>query len=220
MQPSPHRLSPQHFDASPSFSVRRGSSRDASRQGPAHAEGRALPHDAGLEGPSAGVKIYLDNDVVSAIAKGDKPDQALAICNLLLAAEADLVELCTSDVHHYEIERYAQSTTKADVRNVFERLGRVPFLKAVKFNWGRVGSLTWEDPPKITVHPRWERLRSIGVKETDAHHLLVAIEASCDIFVTCDKGILHRAEEIKRDHNIRVARPSEVVIQPQSPGRG
>jgi hypothetical protein len=44
------------------------------------------------------VKAYLDNDIVSAIARNDKPDQSDALDRLLAAYEERRVDLVTSEL--------------------------------------------------------------------------------------------------------------------------
>jgi len=52
-------------------------------------------------------------------------------------------------------------------------------------------------------------LWDLGVKQLDAHHLMVAIHNNCDVFLTCDGGILARRDAIQRKFPIRIAKPSE-----------
>jgi len=48
---------------------------------------------------------------------------------------------------------------------------------------------------------------------TDAHHLMLAIRAGCDRFITYDNGILSRSSEIERAFSIKVVRPSELLAE-------
>ena len=63
--------------------------------------------------------------------------------------------------------------------------------------------------PLLEPDPIARVLWALGVKQLDAHHLMVAIRNHCDVFLTCDRGILARREAIQRKFSIRIAKPSE-----------
>ena len=52
------------------------------------------------------VKVYLDNNIVSAIAKDDSPSESDALDRLLKAMDEGKVQLVTSEVARSEIEAY------------------------------------------------------------------------------------------------------------------
>jgi hypothetical protein len=53
-------------------------------------------------------------------------------------------------------------------------------------------------------------LRGIGLDRTDAHHLMVAIRAECDVFLTLDKRtILNRRTEVEAQFPIRLMDPED-----------
>ena len=55
------------------------------------------------------------------------------------------------------------------------------------------------------------QLWDVGIKRADTIHLLIAIIGECDVFLTCDHGILSRAAIVRELHATLVARPTELV---------
>ena len=94
-------------------------------------------------------------------------------------------------------------------------LKKVPFVE--KQNLMGIHSYgdryTWINSPMIEDHPIWSEGRTLGLDATDAHHLMLAVEAACDVFLTCDKNFLNlnRRPQIEDRFSIRVRRPSEFV---------
>ena len=159
------------------------------------------------------MKVYLDNDIVSAIGKGDVSASELTMLEELLDFfDAKRLELVTSSVTAREIALY-KGLAKADIEHVYARLEKVPFIEdheVVGFHsyWDRYGG---ESYPLVQDDAISSALWRIGVKRTDAHHLMVAIRAGCDCFITYDKGILHRSPQIESGFSIKVMRPSAVL---------
>jgi hypothetical protein len=52
-----------------------------------------------------------------------------------------------------------------------------------------------------------------GIKLIDAKHLTQAACNKCDVFLTCDNGIIRRRQWLEQRLNLRVLRPSELVKQ-------
>ena len=65
--------------------------------------------------------------------------------------------------------------------------------------------------PLVSDHPISKKLWKTGLDRKDAHHLMLVIVSACDVFLTCDHGILNRASEIEAEFTIRVMKPSEFV---------
>ena len=74
------------------------------------------------------MKLYLDNNVVSAIAKDDTPEESDALDRLLAAHDAGEVELVTSEVTLEEIKRYLGPARK-QVERTFRLLVKVPVVR-------------------------------------------------------------------------------------------
>jgi predicted nucleic acid-binding protein len=161
------------------------------------------------------MKVYLDNDVVSAIGKGDVSASELAILEELLDFfEVNKLELVTSSVTAREIALY-KGLAKADIEHVYARLQKVPFIgdhEVVGFHsyWDRFGG---ESYPVVQDDAISSALWRIGIKRTDAHHLMLAIRAGCDHFITYDRGILSRSPQIEGAFSIKAMRTSALLAQ-------
>ena len=164
------------------------------------------------------MKAYLDNDVVSAIGKGDVPTPELTVLAELLALfEAKRLELVTSSVTATEIARY-KGSRKADIEQVWARLEKVPFIEDHEVvgshsYWDRFGG---ESYPLVQDDPTSSALRKMKLDRTDAHHLMLAIRAGCDRFITYDKGILSKSRQIETAFAIKAMRPGELLTELQS----
>jgi predicted nucleic acid-binding protein len=157
------------------------------------------------------MKAYLDNNVVSAIAKNDTPTESDALRRLVGAYEEGKVDLVTSEVTLQEINAYQGGP--ASVQETFERLKKVPIVR-----WDELIGIhshgderTWISVPMIRNDPMYGSLLKLGVKTVDAQHVFVATKNACDPFLMCDGGILHRAPNIRSLCSLGVQRPSLFV---------
>jgi hypothetical protein len=156
------------------------------------------------------MKAYLDNNIVSAIAKDDYRMESDALDRLLKAMEEGKVDLVTSELTLQEIKRY--QGPKA-VERTFRLL---PKVKVVR--WDELVGMhsygdarTWLANPLIENYPKYGALLKLGLEAIDAQHVYVAGKQACDIFLTCDKGILRHAVGIAKLLPLAVQRPSELV---------
>jgi len=162
------------------------------------------------------LKAYLDNDVVSAFAKADMPPGTLqALKALLELFSQEKVELVTSDLSKREIDRMPEGIpNKWHLDVIVGLLKKVPFvedheLRGFQSHWDRFGGTS---SPLIEDDPIASDLRGVGLHRADAHHVMLAIRAGCDVFVTCDKRtILNRRAEIERRFSIQLESPEEFV---------
>jgi predicted nucleic acid-binding protein len=67
------------------------------------------------------LKAYLDNNVLSAIARDDTPLESDALDRLLVAKEEGKVDLVTSDLSLTEIKRYVGPGRKLTERTFLSR---------------------------------------------------------------------------------------------------
>jgi hypothetical protein len=158
------------------------------------------------------MKAYLDNDVVSAIAKDDNATEAGALDRLLKAYDEGKVDLVTSEVTLREIKDY-QGPLRPPVERAFRLLRKVPIVR-----WDELKGMniyidryTCINEPIIENDPVYSALLALGVKLVDAQHVFVAAKNACDAFLTCDGGILRRASDIKKLCVLVVQRPSGFV---------
>ena len=62
---------------------------------------------------------------------------------------------------------------------------------------------------------RGKEFQQLGVKPKDALHLASALRAGCDWFLTTDRGILNKVEEIE---GMRVANPIDFIMKEDANG--
>jgi predicted nucleic acid-binding protein len=141
------------------------------------------------------MKVYLDNNIVSAIAKDDEPAESDALDRLLKAMEEGKVDLVTSELTLQEIKPY--QGPKA-VERIFRLL---PKVKVVR--WDELVGMhsygdarTWLANPLINNYPEYGALLKLGLEVIDAQHVYVSGKQACDAFLTFDKGVLRRAAGI------------------------
>ena len=158
------------------------------------------------------MKAYLDNNVVSAIAKDDTAAESNALDRLLAARDDGKVELVTSELTLDEIKRYSGPARK-QVERTFRLLEKVPIVR-----WDELmgihshgDSRTWINSPLIQNHPLYDSLLRLGVKTIDAQHVFVSAKQACAVFLTCDGGVLARADGIQELCGVAVQRPSVLV---------
>ena len=158
------------------------------------------------------MKAYLDNNVVSAIAKDDTAGESDALDRLLAARDAGKVELVTSKLTFDEIKRYSGPARK-QVERIFRLLEKVPVVR-----WDELlgihsygDSRTWISSPLIQNDPLYDSLLRLGVKLIDAQHVFISAKQACDAFLTCDGGVVARAVDIRKICGMAVQRPSILV---------
>jgi hypothetical protein len=158
------------------------------------------------------MKAYLDNNVVSAIARDDTQAESNAIRSLRMAYVDGKIELVTSELTFDEIKKY-HGSDRAKVERVFRDLEKVPIARwdeLVGMNV-HIDRYTLINSPIIQNDPMYEALRALGLGVVDARHIFVATKQSCGYFLTCDKGILRRAAKIKALCGVDAQKPSDFV---------
>ena len=159
------------------------------------------------------MKAYLDNNVVSAIAKDDTPQESAALDRLLTAKEEGKIDLVTSELTLTEIKKY-EGPWRKQLERTFRLLEKVPVV-----SWDKLLGMhsygnerTWITTPLIQTDEQYGALLSFGVKTVDAQHVFVAVRTGCDVFLTCDGGVLDRAERIRSlAPTLSVRKPSQFV---------
>jgi len=158
--------------------------------------------------------IYLDNDVFSAIAKADMPHAVMNAISTIVDLHIDkTIKLTTSKVTLREFTNY-NGPHKAAMKLIYDQLQKVDFIedhevKGFNWQWDRTGGVA---NPEVADHPVAAELRSILAARIDAHHLMIAIEEQCEVFLTCDCGILHNANEIQAKFGIKVLKPQDYIL--------
>jgi hypothetical protein len=152
------------------------------------------------------VKAYLDNFVVSAIAKKDTPAELDALGK---------VNLVTSELTLEEIKPY-RGSSRPEMEEMFEILEKVPIVRWDDLSVNSYGDgRTWVNTLMIQNDPIYGELLKSGVKpDYDAQHVFVAFKNMCDAFLTCEKGLRHppRALAIKKlCGGLVVQKPSDFI---------
>jgi hypothetical protein len=158
------------------------------------------------------LKAYLDNNVVSAIAKDDTAAESDALDRLLAAKDAGRVNLVTSELTLAEIKRYAGPARKV-VERTFRLLEKVPVVR-----WDELLGMhsygdarTWITSPLIQNDPLYDSLLKLGLQQVDAQHVFVAAKHNCAVFLACDGEVLARANDIRQLCGLAVQEPSDLV---------
>jgi len=155
------------------------------------------------------MRLYLDNNIVAAIARRQQPSQAEALNYLLQAYENREVLLATSDITRDEIQR-APQRHQAPLNDTFDRLAKVPIVR-----WEDLDHITSDGMgnnwPVLEKDQLYQCLLTLGLELIDAQHVFVAARTSCNAFLTCDGVILHHRNAIKDLCGMVVQRPSDFV---------
>jgi predicted nucleic acid-binding protein len=159
------------------------------------------------------VKVYLDNNIVSAIAKDDTPKESDALDRLLQAWDDKKIDLVTSEVALREIKAYQNELKRRLVERTYRLLAKVPIIP-----WDQLAGMnsygdqrTWISTPIIQNDPDYAALLALGLKVVDAQHVFLAVKHKCDAFLTCDRGVRDRAARIKDQFGLIVQTPSDFV---------
>ena len=156
------------------------------------------------------MKAYLDNNVISAIAKDDTPTESDALGQLLKAHEQGKVDLVTSRLTLDEIKHYQGPRSVEWIFRLFAKVPVVRWDEALTYSgYDQRPSITGPMVQKLALH---EALRALALDPVDAQHVFVAATNQCDAFLTCDKGILRLSGAIGklRDGPV-VQKPSEFI---------
>jgi len=140
------------------------------------------------------MRVYLDNDLVSAIAKEDNPVESDALDRLLAAYGDGKVDLVTSTVTDKEIESH-QGPLRPAIKRIFRLLKEVPNACI----------------PMIRHDPLYDDLLKRGLEDIDAWHVFVTAMNGCHVFLTCDRLIHHYDAAIRNICGLIVQKPSDFV---------
>jgi hypothetical protein len=156
-------------------------------------------------------KAYLDNNVVSAIAKDDTPAESAALDRLVQVYEQAKVKLVTSELTLQEIKPYKGTRSIERFYRLLEKVPIVGWDELLGFhNYG--DRYTWISSPIIQTIPLYHALLALDLKAVDAQHVFVAARNTCEAFLTCDGGVLYHSAAIgKLCGGLVVQKPSDFV---------
>jgi predicted nucleic acid-binding protein len=159
------------------------------------------------------MKAYLDNNVVSSIARDDTANESDALDALMAAYDAGKVDLVTSELTLEEIRKYSGPRRKP-VERTFRLLEKVPVVR-----WDELLGIhsygdkyTWISSSMIQNDSLYDELLKTGLDTTDARHVFVAAKQACTVFLTCDGGVLARCGDISTLCGLIVQKPSALVV--------
>lgn len=161
--------------------------------------------------------VYLDTCLVSGLAKRDLvPLEQDALRDLLDLHKKRQISLMTSAVTKEEL-----AALPVDVRglheDIYALLGEVPIssegIVQPKTNRSRSGILGWwlPDATLATLH-------QLVPDPNDARHLVHALKAGCDFFITTDvKTIVSKRAAVEARFSLKIRKPSELVAELATP---
>jgi len=157
--------------------------------------------------------IYLDCDMISAKGKNDllpyNPEQQAALEAVYRASDAGQCELRTSDVTGEELAPY-RGAAKPTIETIYQSTTKVPYTERQKLtgihSFG--DRYTWINSPMIEDNPLWLSIRALGLKDKDAHHVMLASQGRCNVLLTCDSGVLYRGPQIAQQFGVKVLKPA------------
>ena len=165
------------------------------------------------------MEVYLDNSVVSAIGRDDIAQESDSILKVLKLYNTGRLNLWTSKFTGEEIEK-APVDKRRSFESIYLLLKKVPHVERQKLlginvYWDLYTSI---NSPMIEDDPIWSKLRAYGLDENDAYHLMLAVKAECDVFLTVDyKDFTNnkpRKSRIEQEFKIRLMTPTELANDP------
>lgn len=173
-------------------------------------------------------KLYLDTMLVSHKVKKEQLADAAAFEKVEDAHAAGTIQQVTSEVVAREIARLP-ADRRDKLMPAYYTMDKVQMIEAQITR----GYCAQTDPyggftswAIVDDQPTWSRLRQIGLDSADAHHVMVAIETGCDVFLTCDRRTIlnpHRQSIEQMYPSIKLRTPTEwaasasAVTTPNSP---
>ena len=130
-------------------------------------------------------KVYLDSNIVSAIAKDDIPTESEALNRLLQAWDDKKVDLVTSEVTLWEFSAHQDELKRRLVERTYRRLAKAQIIR-----WYELAGMhsygdrhTWISTPIIQNDPVYAALLALGLEFVDAQHVFVAVSGSATFFL-------------------------------------
>ena len=164
------------------------------------------------------MKVYVDNMIASAVVRGDlaEPSEMEALRLLRTPAYTTQLEIVTSRESWREQERTQDPQVRAQLQDT--RSG-VPVVsddhRVLGFNTIDYGYRGFIASPLVTdiVDERtFAKLKDLGLKNTDARHVMYALHNGCVRFVTTDPHFLTRRNAIEGAYPaIHIVKPSELL---------
>ena len=164
------------------------------------------------------VRVYLDNDISSAISRRDLSETELvALDQLLELARAGKIALGTSRQSHREMERapskyqgqLKRGLTGLDIASDDHRL--LGFSTSSDQYGGFFAGPLITDIVDEQLHAK---LLGVGLKRDDANHFMYAVHNGFEWFVTKDHNFLNRSDLLASlSPSITICTPTKLVSE-------
>jgi hypothetical protein len=161
------------------------------------------------------MRVYYDNNIASARVTGDlsAPEQMAAVRTIERAHDAGMI---TSKESWREQERTRDPSKRAYLKERRNEVSIVPndhVLLGVHHQEGRLGTVSVSPIlSDIVDEPLFNALKTAGLKDADARHLMYAAKNACERFVTLDPDFIDRRLGLHAlIPTIRVVTPRELV---------
>jgi hypothetical protein len=166
------------------------------------------------------IRVYLDNDVTSAITQRDQKDPAeAAAIDRLLEWSDSKVELATSRQSPREMERAPvgyQAGLKAGLSGLQIAVNDHQVLGSFNLSDPYGGCVCNPIVTDVVDDALYSGLISTGLRPDDAKHLMYAVHNGYQRFLTWDKHFLSRKAELATlCPSIDIQKPSEFVAAMQ-----
>lgn len=166
------------------------------------------------------MRVYLDNVAASGRVAGDLAPAAEmeALRDIERAHSAGLIKMVTSRESWREQERTKDPVKRAKLEAARGEVSAVAtdhVLLGFSHLTGPYGT-TAVTPimTDIVDEALFAYLKSIGLRDSDAKHLMYAVANTCDRFVTLDPDFLDRRAALEaRCQSLRIVKPSELAAE-------
>ncbi len=160
------------------------------------------------------LRVYLDNVAASGRILGDLvPDTEMESLRRIEGADvAGHLEMVTSRQSWREQERTRDPVKRATLESARGEVSVVATDHTVLGFSG--GSTTTPLVTDIVDGHLFDDLKSIGLDDEDAKHLMYAVANGCQVFVTLDPDFLGRRVALQvRCPSLRILKPSELAAE-------
>ncbi len=166
------------------------------------------------------MRVYLDNVIASALVREDlaEASEMEALRSLQAEPRAGKLEIVTSRESWREQDRTRSPETREELRNARSGVDVVSHdHRLLGFNtidYGYRGFIASPLVTDIVDEALFAKLRSLGLRDADARHLMYAISNGCVRFVTTDPDFIERRDAIQSGcPTIRLVKPSELLAE-------
>ncbi len=163
------------------------------------------------------VKIYLDNNIVSGMSRGDLEETEMdAVRQIEAAEQRGELETLTSRETWREQDRTRDPAVRSQLEEDRKSVPLVDHdhvMLGSRALYDNQGNWYGNSPMLTEVVDKelLDALKSAGLKDADARHFMYAVHNGCDRFLTTDPDFLDRRPQLEAlGRGILIQRPSEL----------